>query len=178
MCSSDLITFVMPENPVTATANGTSTVYTVSGAVQTADLTHANGQPVADTEILAALTSGDALVAEVEVVDGRYTIANVLPGTYTLEVTKYGHAARTYEVTVEAADVALDTQLNPMGDINLDGVVDTRDLNQMTQILVNKAEQPTGYALACADVAGQDGEVRKADHDELKAHLLEKELLW
>ena len=176
--TANSITFVMPENPVTATANGISTVYTVSGAVQTAALTHADGQPVADTEILAALTSGDTLVAEVEVVDGRYTIANVLPGTYTLEVTKYGHADRTYEVTVEAADVVLDAQLNPMGDINLDGVVDTRDLNQMTQILVNNAEQPTGYALACANVSGREGKVRKADHDGLKAHLLEKELLW
>ncbi len=80
-------------------------------------------------------------------------------GSYTLTVSKKNHAARRYPVAVDG-DSSFDARINPVGDVNLDGLIQARDAMKAFQHTIEPTL--TGYALLCADVNG-NGKVEARD---------------
>ena len=106
-----------------------------------------------------------------------YSIAGVLPGTYTMKVMKQNHVTREYTVTVGSSNVVQDVKIHLKGDINGDGKVTTIDF-----VRVNSHARGvtllSGYELKCADVVGTDGKVTTADAIRVNAHAKGTSLLW
>ena len=91
-----------------------------------------------------------------------YAFDAVPAGNYVLSVAKGNHVTREYEVAV-SADTTQDVQINPIGDTNLNGRVQSNDgmlAYQHSQGDASKAL--TGYAFQCADVNG-NGRVQSND---------------
>lgn len=85
----------------------------------TGTVTGTGGQPVAGAQVSIPATRAGAVTGD----DGRFTIANVAPGTYTLRVQRIGFAPETRQVTVangQAATVAVQLTASAT---NLDQVV-------------------------------------------------------
>ena len=105
-----------------------------------------------------------------------YSIAGVLPGTYTMKVMKQNHVAREYTVTVGSSNVVQDVKICLLGDVTGDGKVNTKDWARL-KAHVNETSNLTGYELACGDVNG-DSKVNIKDWARLKAHVNESNPLW
>ena len=83
-----------------------------------------------DDMTIQLIKSGESEAAYEAIVKGDatgYSIAGVLPGTYTMKVMKQNHVTREYEITVEGGDVELDVKIHLKGDINGDGVINIKD---------------------------------------------------
>lgn len=106
----------------------------------------------------------------------RYSIEGVEPGAYTLVVSKDGHASRTYSVIVDGENVHLDAQINPVGDLNGDGMVNVKDY-QILMRHVNETSLLEGYALICGDIT-DDGSVTVKDFQRLLRHVNETDPLY
>ncbi|MGN0441708.1 MAG: dockerin type I repeat-containing protein, partial [Acutalibacteraceae bacterium] len=90
-----------------------------------------------------------------------YSIAGVLPGTYTMRVMKKNHVMREYTVTVSAENVTQDVKICLLGDVNSDGKINMLDAifvqkNGVGLITLSDAQ------LQSADVNG-DGKVNIRD---------------
>ncbi len=64
-----------------------------------------------------------------------YIFEDIETGSYTLKVTKDGHAERSYSITVDGSPTELDISIFKNGDTNMDGVIDVNDY----QYIVNTA---------------------------------------
>ena len=105
-----------------------------------------------------------------------YSIAGVLPGTYTMKVMKQNHVTREYTVIVGTNPVVQDVKICLLGDVTGDGKVNAKDHSRL-YAHVNKTNLLTGYELLCADVTG-DGKVNAKDHSRLYAHVSKTNPLW
>lgn len=104
-----------------------------------------------------------------------YDFDKVAEGSYTMRISKKNHATRDYSVTV-SGETSRSAKLNPLGDINGDGVVKNGDLSRILAHL--KGTKPLeGYELACGDING-DGEVKNGDLSRVLAHLKGTRSLW
>jgi outer membrane receptor protein involved in Fe transport len=89
-------------------------------------ITHAvTGEPLNAVQVSVVGTSLGALSGT----DGRYAIANVPDGTYSVRTQRIGFAAEVRAVTVAGADVTLDMALRPVS-VTLDEVVVTGTAGQ------------------------------------------------
>lgn len=95
-------------------------------------------------------------------------------GSYTLTVSKKAHVTRQYQVVVDG-DSSFDARINPVGDVNLDGLIQARDAMKAFQHTIEPTL--TGYALLCAD-ANQDGEVQARDAMRIYQYTLGEKTLW
>lgn len=164
-------TFIMPSSDVTVTAVYTTGV-TVSG-------TATSFGSDTDNVILRLIAEGYSEPAYEAVIQGNtasYSIAGVLPGTYTMKVMKQNHVAREYTVTVGSSNVVQDVKICLLGDVTGDGKVNTKDWARL-KAHVNETSNLTGYELACGDVNG-DSKVNIKDWARLKAHVNESNPLW
>ena len=66
-----------------------------------------------------------------------YSIAGVLPGTYTMKVMKQNHVTREYTVTVGSSNVVQDIILYLRGDANMDGKISLMDVNRIIRHLAS-----------------------------------------
>ena len=107
---------------------------------------------------------------------GSYSIAGVLPGTYTMKVMKQNHVTREYTVTVGSSNVVQDVKIHLKGDITGDGKVNTFDIVKMN-LHAKKKTELTGYELLCGDITG-DGKVNTFDIVKANLHAKKKTLLW
>ena len=76
----------------------------------------------------------DGEVAYTVIVNGTnvsFSIEGVVPGTYTMVVSKENHVSRSYEVVVTDGDVTADAKICPMGDVTGDGVVNIKDFQRL-----------------------------------------------
>lgn len=105
-----------------------------------------------------------------------YSIAGVLPGTYTMKVMKNNHVTREYTVIVGTNTVVQDVKIHLKGDINGDGKVTFTDVNKANLLYKNKSIL-SGYEFMCADVNG-DGKITFADVNKMNLHYKNKSLLW
>ncbi len=140
---------------------------TLSGTVTTSDTFTAPAT-------LRLLDSTGTEVAITSTSDSTYTLS-APAGTYTLEVSKFNHVTRTYEVTI-SADTTLDVTLHLIGDVNGDGKVTIADYGK----ILNHCKRISlldGYALTCADVNG-DGRVTIADYGKVLNHCKRIASLW
>ena len=87
-----------------------------------------SAQPQYTTTVPAGEKSGGKYTAV-------YDIPEVAPGTYTMKVMKQNHVTREYTVTVGAENVTQDVTLYLIGDVNMDGETDTKDLIRLMKYL-------------------------------------------
>lgn len=106
-----------------------------------------------------------------------YSIAGVLPGTYTMKVMKNNHVTREYTVIVGTNTVVQDVKIHLIGDINGDGSVDMKDWGRMRSHINETNVLTDDYALACADVI-KDGKVDMKDWGRMRSHINEANPLW
>ena len=106
--------------------------YTVSG---TATSFNSNTD-----EVTIQLTESGASEPAYEVVvkgnSASYSIAGVLPGTYTMKVIKNDHVTETAVISVWGADVEFNATVYLLGDINTDGARNAADLTKLKKALL------------------------------------------
>ena len=113
-----------------------------------------------------------------EASEASYTVMDVAPGAYTVEVSKPHHASRTYEIEVDSSAVTQDAQLNLLGDATLDGEVDLKDANSLYRhATLDPDRMLKDYALACGDM-NQDSETNLMDFGVVYRHASGLEPLW
>lgn len=141
------------------------TTYTVSGTA-----TSFNSDT--DDVTIQLIESGASEAAYEAVVHGNtasYSIAGVLPGTYTMKVMKKNHATREYTVTVGDKNVIQNVDLCMLGDINGDGEVNSNDY-AMLKNYVQCRSTLTEEQKKIADING-DGAVDAFDAIQLDLYL-------
>lgn len=150
-----------------------SAVGTLSGTVKSFGST-------ADPVTVQLFKSGSSAAAYSTTVKGNsasYTISGVTPGTYTMKVSKKNHVTREYSVTVSSGTKTQNAQIYLLGDVNLDGRVNTMDCTRLFKH-VNKTQLLTdAYAQKCADTNG-DGRVNTMDCTALFKHVNKTKPLW
>lgn len=114
-----------------------------------------------------AIVKGDA---------AGYSIAGVLPGTYTMKVMKQNHVTREYTVIVGTNTVVQDVEIWLLGDVTGDGNVNIKDWGRMRSH-INGTSLLDGYAFECADVT-QDGNVNIKDWGRMRSHINGTNPLW
>lgn len=97
----------------------------------------------------------------------QYLIENVPYGNYRLSFSKEGHISREYAINVDRDEVISDTVITQIGDTNIDGAVDIRDIVNLKKASANM----TAEKYRC-DISG-DGSVNAEDLAELRGLLLE-----
>ena len=99
-----------------------------------------------------------------------YSIANVLPGTYTMKVMKQNHVTREYTVIVGTNPVVQDVEIWLLGDVNGDGTINVKDKKLIFNHLNDPSGALTGYALDVGDV-NRDGTINVKDKKLIFNHL-------
>ncbi len=108
--------------------------------------------------------------------EAAYSIEDVAPGSYVMEVNKAKHATRSYAVTVGDADVSKDVEILLYGDLTGDGNVNRKDLAMLSKYLRNKEANPLDEkALLTANING-DADVNRKDLAMLSKYLRNPEL--
>ena len=133
-----------------------------------------------DDVTIQLIASGASEPAYETIVKGDatgYSIAGVLPGTYTMKVMKKNHVTREYTVTVGSADVTQNVKIHLKGDIDGNGTVTTMDVIRANSH-ARGVTLLTDYALKCADVVGTDGTVTTMDVIRINAHAKGTSKLW
>ena len=146
---------------------------TLSGTVKSFNST-------TDPVTVQLFKSGSSSAAYNTAVKGNsatYTISGITPGTYTMKVSKKNHVTREYSVTVSTGTKTQNAQIYLLGDVNLDGRVNTMDCTRLFKH-VNKTQLLTdAYAQKCADTNG-DGRVNTMDCTALFKHVNKTKPLW
>ena len=97
---------------------------------------------------------------------------------YTLTVEKLNHVTRSFDVRINDVNVTKDLKINPLGDTNLNGVVDIKDVNALYKHVMETKKITDEYALDCSDVAKKFGEIVIKDVNALYKHVMETKPLY
>ena len=100
----------------------------------------------------------------------RYSITDILPGTYTLEYSKEGCVTGKDTLELNGQTVTWDVKLRVLGDVTLDGKINISDVSKLYAHNRDTSPLTDPYALLCADVTG-DGKVNVADAGNLYAKI-------
>lgn len=125
---------------------------------------------------ITAGTEGDvtlSLLAEGEVIatvsaSGTYRFETVVPGSYTLKVSKANHVTREYTVTADA-DLTLDVKLHLIGDIDGNGKINVGDVSKLNGHIKGSNILTDEYMILCANING--GSLNMGDVSTLYAHI-------
>ncbi len=99
--------------------------------------------------------------------DKNYSFSNVPNGEYKLTVAKKNHVTREYTVTVSAETVVQDVKICPLGDVNMNGKVQSNDAMLAYKHAQGKAENLLeGYQFALAD-ANNNNKVQSNDANKI-----------
>jgi len=145
------------------TVSGTVTSYNDAAAQVTVELIGSNGTVAYSTTV----TGNSA----------AYRLTKVAAGTYTMQISKAGHATMSFQLVVGAADVQKDVTIYPMGDVTGDGKVTATDYSRLLAHVKKTNTITDEYALLCADVTG-DGKITATDYSRLLAHVKKVSQLW
>ena len=107
----------------------------------------------------------------------EYKFDAVAPGSYRMTVEKNNHVTREYEVVVDDADVVLDVKIHPIGDLDGNGKVNSRDWNAVRDHINKSAVITDEYKFACADLDG-NGKVNSRDWNRIRDHINKSNPLW
>ena len=133
-----------------------------------------------DDVTIQLIASGASEPAYETIVKGDatgYSIAGVLPGTYTMKVMKQNHVTREYTVTVGSSNVVQDVEIWLLGDVTGDGVVDISDATQIkrkyngkTSIFGSADAETETYRLIVANVYSSDDSIDITDAAQIKRY--------
>ena len=134
--------------------------------------------PLGGTEAIytTKATGATAATASGTKITSTYAFTNVEAGRYTLRVIKKNHVTREYEVEILADGAVQDVMICLLGDVNMDGKVNTKDYTRLLKH-VNRTSLLDGYALQCANVNG-DTKVNTKDYTRLLKHINRTAPLW
>lgn len=99
-----------------------------------------------------------------------YSIAGVLPGTYTMKVMKNNHVTREYTVIVGTNTVVQDVEIWLLGDVNGDGTINAKDKKVIYNHINDSSKELTGYTFDVGDVNG-DGTINAKDKKLIYNHI-------
>jgi hypothetical protein len=103
--------------------------------------------------ITVELWQNNVKVHTVTTTNGSYKMEKVVPGSYTVTVTKANHVTRKTTLTVTGKDVTLNLKLCLIGDVTGNGVVDVGDVARVySHVQGNPITDP--YAISCANPDG------------------------
>ena len=145
---------------------------TLSGTVKSFNST-------TDPVTVQLFKSGSSAAAYSTTVKGNsatYTISGIIPGTYTMKVSKKNHVTRAYSVTVSTGTKTQNAQIHLLGDINGDGRINTSDVGKANMHAKNR-KLLTGYEFACGDI-NSDGRINTSDVGKINMHAKNKKRLW
>lgn len=91
-----------------------------------------------------------------------YVMEGLQNGQYTLKASKYNHATREYEVTVDGGELNQDVALCLLGDISGDGKINVGDTAKCYGHVRKTNLLQDAYAQRCADMTG-DGRINVGD---------------
>ena len=140
---------------------GTAAGAAVSGSITTG----ATG----NTTVELLLNGTVACTATVSGKTGNYSFSDLLPGDYTLRVSKANHVTREYAITVGSYDVTQNVNIHLIGDINGDGRVNVGDVAKIYAHAKKTTYLTDAYEIACADVTG-DNRINVGDAAKVYAH--------
>lgn len=127
--------------------------YTVSGSIE-----GSQGDSIIK---LLSLQSGET-VTSIQVEGDRYSIMDVIPGTYTLRIESDNRVSREYAVTVISEDVVQNVAVRLLGDVTGDNALNIADIGKIYAHVRTTVLLTDPYDLLCADM-NNDGEVDIVD---------------
>lgn len=113
-------------------------------------------------------SSSAAYNTTVKGTSASYTISGIVPGTYTMKVSKKNHVTREYSVTVSAGTQTQNAQIHLRGDVNGDGAVNKTDALHLLKHTI----LPSVYTINQSGDMNGDGAVNKADALYLLKHTI------
>lgn len=126
-----------------------------------------------DDMTIQLIKSGESEAAYEAIVKGDatgYSIAGVLPGTYTMKVMKQNHVTREYTVTVGSSNVVQDVEIWLLGDVNGDGTINAKDKKIIYGHINDSTTELTGYIFDVGDV-NKDGVINAKDKKQIFGHI-------
>ena len=107
-----------------------------------------------------------------------YKINNIDVSIYTVTVSKKNHVTRKYSVSITQPNQTLITAINPLGDVNLDGKVTIRDVNNLYNHVKGSGTITDSYSLECGDVYNPGSGVNIRDVNTLYNHVKGKVTIY
>ena len=153
------------------TIPSTSGKFTVSGTV-TSFLSDTDNVTV---RLYQSGTFGKTIIKKGNSIN--YSFKDVTPGFYTLRVFKNNHVAREIGLFI-AGNRTQDMTINPLGDVDLSGKVDIKDVNALYKHVMETKKLTDPYALQCSDVSKDYNTVDIKDVNALYKHVMETKLLY
>ena len=134
---------------------------------------NANDQAMSSENVNISINGEEASTSE----NGKASL-DLADGTHEITFSAHGFVPRTYTVEVKNGKLTeeLTPELNLIGDVDGNGVVNTLDIVKLKRHLI-KVEPLKGYALDCANTDGNDT-LNTLDIVKLKRHLINVEKLW
>lgn len=132
-----------PDAVVAFSVSGTVTSYGDAAAAVTVELWTEGADQAAYT---LSVTGNSA----------DYCFESVIPGDYTLTVSKADHVKRSYPVTVESQSVSLNVKLCMLGDLSGDGRINVGDVAKLYSHIRGVVPITDDYVLLCADLSGDN----------------------
>ena len=109
---------------------------------------------------------------------GEWSIKGIIPGSYTVRVTKLNHVTREYELEVGSNAISLDVEVWLIGDVTGDGLVNFSDYSKvLSQSKKPNSQILTDYAFLCGDV-NADGAINFSDYSKILSQAKGKGALW
>ncbi len=122
------------------------------------------------------LLDGTTEIDQVITTNGSYAFESVLPGNYTIQVSKADHVTRKYDITVADMELAQDVKIHLLGDITGDGSITTVDAMRVNSH-AKGVNLLTDYLFLCGDITN-DGSITTVDAMRVNSHAKGVNLLW
>ena len=171
---------------VSVTINGNTTVYaqwktgSVSGYTFSGTVTSYLSKDDAITLKLRTSSSGSN-VTYTKTLYGNsasFSVSGIGYGKkYTLSISKKNHVTRSFTGTI-TGNTTKNVTINPLGDVNLNGKVDIRDVNTLYNHVKGSTLISDAYALQCSDVSKPYGSINIRDVNALYKHVMGTTLLY
>ena len=138
-----------------ALANNTNVVSNCIVEVTAPPIVTLSGSIVSsgDEAVTVQLWQGENLVLSQDVTGESYQF-DIIPGDYTLTVSKLNHVTRSYEISVGDEGAVQDVTICLTGDVTGDGAVNIGDIARLYAHVCGTNLLTDDYAMACADVNG------------------------
>ncbi len=160
--------------------NRTQIPYTVENGSITVKGVTVSGSVVSFGETSEAVTlnlfDGTTEIDQVITTNGSYAFESVLPGNYTIEVSKANHVTRKYDITVADTELVQDVKIHLLGDITGDGRITAVDYMRANSH-AKGVSLLTDYLLSCGDITGE-GKITAVDAMRINSHAKGVNLLW
>ena len=171
---------------VSVTINGNTTVYaqwktgSVSGYTFSGTVTSYLSKDDAIT-LKLGLSSSGSNVTYTKTLYGNsasYSVSGISYGKkYTLSIRKKNHVSRSFTGTI-TGNTTKNVTINPLGDANLNGDVDIKDVNALYKHVMETKKITDPYAIQCGDVSKDYNTVDIKDVNALYKHVMETKVLY